>query len=402
MRNRPARTIEYQVGPGPFPGEGRTPDGDWIRLIPFALGFPRIVESVRTQARDGFVHLDETYDLKLFGHADLFGSGPNLIVSDDFVRAFRSAGLEGLELAEVVHATPLPLRVRPPWWCRPTHHATAVSDRVALVPPTSPRGLPYGYHGRPTEPLELRAPPVPKHVAFGAPWFATGSKPFQPLVVPSRFLTSFRQTCGREPWLGWTDCRLVEDTGQALLPRTERFGSPVPAASRQAGYASFDDALAAARRETTGLHEIAPGSTRPSRVAGALCRELGVVAGSVFYRGAFGLFPAKDAERAAVSPSWITARNVPEPGVTLGDAGARASYVELGYPLADDWAVVGWFASDFPSLVAMTPEGEVRRVEANGERNLRYPSFADFFADVMADLDWAHRHGRYGPQWFGL
>ncbi len=390
--------IRYMYGPGRVPGEGRAPQGDWIRLIPFALGFPRDVESVRGE-RDGFVFLDQVYDLKLIGDADLLGSGPNLLVSDDFARAYRAGGFTGLELVQVSHATPCALRVRPVWSCRPTHHATAVSDRVTLVPPVHPKGLPYGYHGRPTEPLEILAPRIDARAAFGAPWFATASLPFQPLVVPSTFLASFLETVGREPAIGWADVRIVEDPRHALLPRTERFGAtigpPVP------GYATFRQALDAARREaSTRSHVLVKGRSRPKLVPPAVWSELGQVAGSVFFRGAFGLFPASEKERAAMDPARIAARNVPEYSV-LADPLTHSSSVEIGYPLEPDWIPIGWFAGEMPSLIAVTPSAEVHRCEANGERNLHYPSFADFFADVMADLVWAHERDLYGWQWFG-
>ncbi|HUH02339.1 MAG TPA: hypothetical protein VML75_10100, partial [Kofleriaceae bacterium] len=60
-----------------------------------------------------------------------------------------------------------------------------------------------------------------------------------------------------------------------------------------------------------------------------------------------------------------------------------------------------WFAGEMPSLIAVTPTGEVRRCEANGELSLRYPSFGDFFADVMADLAWADERDHYRWQWLG-
>ena len=205
--------IRYEHGPGERPAHAGAPAGDWIRLIPFALAYPRVVVSTRAE-RDGFVYLDDVYDLKLTGDEDLLGRGPNLLVSDDFVRAYRAGGFEGLALHEAQHATPHTIRVRRPWRCRPTHHATAVTERVVLVPATHPKGRPYGHHGRPSEPLEILAPAPAAGRFFGGPWFATASLPFQPLIAPAGFLASFRATVGREPSFGWADVSIIaDDTG---------------------------------------------------------------------------------------------------------------------------------------------------------------------------------------------
>jgi len=369
--------IRYEHGPGERPAHAGAPAGDWIRLIPFALAYPRVVVSTRAE-RDGFVYLDDVYDLKLTGDEDLLGRGPNLLVSDDFVRAYRAGGFEGLALHEAQHATPHTIRVRRPWRCRPTHHATAVTERVVLVPATHPKGRPYGHHGRPSEPLEILAPAPAAGRFFGGPWFATASLPFQPLIAPAGFLASFRATVGREPSFGWADVSIIADDTAALVPRGERFDPPSTAASAP-GYASFAEALDAARREApTRAHVIVGADRRPERIPRSAWPELGAVAGSTFFGGAFGLFPAT--EEVALS---------------------HAEAVELGYPFEPDWVVVGWFAGEQRGLVAVTPEGHVRRGEASGELNLHYTSFGDFFADVMADLVWAHDHGRYGWQWLG-
>ncbi|MBE7452467.1 MAG: hypothetical protein HS111_27365 [Kofleriaceae bacterium] len=391
--------IQYEFGPGPLPGVGRTPEGPWIRLIPYALCYPTVVEAIRRE-QDGFVLLDQVYDLKLAGDRDLFGAGPNLLVSEDFALAFRAGGFEGLELHEAPHATPLALRVRPLLSCRPTHYAATVTDRVALVPPTHARGRPYGYAGRPAEPLEIVAPLVAPNRLFGGPWFATASLPFQPLIVPARFLESFRAIVGRPPALGWAEVRIIDGNRQPLVPRAESFAAP-PTVPRRFGYASSAEALDAARRDASLCGHVVVGSAaRPGSVPPAVWRELAPVTGSIFFRGAFGLFPATEADRAAMDPARITARNVAEYSV-LADPLTHASSLEIGYPLEADWIPIGWFAGEMPSLIAVTPTGEVRRCEANGELNLHYPRFGDFFADVMADLTWAEARGRYRWQWLG-
>ncbi len=391
--------ISYEYGPGPVPGWGRVPEGAWIRLVPFALSYPRVVEFSREE-RGGFVYVDKVYDLKLFGAGDFFGSGPDLVVSEDFAAAIRATGLGGLAFEGVAHATPFSPRVRRPLSCRPTHHATAVSDRVALIPPSHPKGRSYGYHGRPTEPLEIMAPPMASSVAFGGPWFATASLPFQPLIVPSTFLSAFREHVGRDPRLGWEDVRIVESVEHALVARVDTFGGS-SADPGLAGYASFDEALATVRRDAPVRgHVIVGAEARPRAVAPAAWSELARVAGSVFFRGAFGLFPATEADRVAMDPACISARNVPEYCV-MGDPSLHASSVEIGYPLEPDWTLIGWFAGEMPSFLAITPDGDVRRCEANGEVNLCYPSFGDFFADLMADLQWAFENGKYGWQWLG-
>lgn len=390
--------IEYDYVEDPPPGAGQQPAGDWVRLIPHSLEFPRVIDSVRRDDAD-FVSLDIVCDLKLFdGNIDLFGHGPNLIVSRDFKRAFNEGGFEGLEFHETPHATPVTLRMPGVLSCRPTHYATKVADHVELVPPTHPRGRSYGYHGRPAHPLDIVAPAVAPKRAFGAPWFATFSLPFQPLVCPTTFLASFRQIIGREPRLGWADISVVIGD-EPLAPRTEPFG--VASAPTAFGRRSFAEALAAARQNAPQRGHVLMASTaRPGEVSNRVWADLRLVAGSIFFGGAMGFFAATEADRAALDPALVTAGNVPESSI-LADPLTHSSSVELGYPLAPSWTPIGWFTGEMPALIVATPTGEIRRCEATGEVSLHYPTFGEFFADVMADLDWAYENDLYQWQWFG-
>ncbi|MBX3271055.1 MAG: hypothetical protein KF729_12390 [Sandaracinaceae bacterium] len=387
-----------------WPHKGQRPSGDWIRLIPRYIAHPLVVEGRPCETDGGFIHLDHVFDLKLFGFGDYWGRGPNLLVSHAFRRVWEEAAYQGLEFAEPQRATPYLPRVDTPWLCRPSRYAPLVSDRVTISPLARPRGRDYGYHGRPSEPLEICVPPLPDDTAVGGPWFDTGSLPFQPLIVPATFLERFEERTGRRPDLAWAPCRLIQSPEHELRAREEAFGPLRPVPPEPTRYRDLDEALAEARLEAGARkHRLLGVTEAPKDLAPHAWSLVERVAGSVFFGGALGFFPASQRDLDRFEPGSIVVYNVAQylPLDQVNEESFREFYLELGYPLEPQWTVIGWLANDFPSLIALTERGGVVRAEACGELNLRYESFSDFFADTMADLRWAHEHGLYAAAWHG-